>query len=132
MCIRDSPGTVDPGALAPGAVAPGGLGSTLAGSRATELASWALAFHEWLAEAFAALAEPAARRYGVSAVALTGGCFQNRLLVAATRRRLAVRGLGTLTHRVVPPNDGGLALGQCAVAAVGTSLARRDAATEGR
>ena len=102
--------------------------STDAGGAEAARARWALAFHDWLAAAFVAMAEPAARRYGVRAVALTGGCFQNRLLLAATRRRLAESGLGALTHRVVPPNDGGLALGQCAVAAVGISLARRPTA----
>lgn len=87
-------------------------------------ATWALAFHDWLATGFAELAARAASRYGIATVGLTGGCYQNRLLLSATRRHLATRGLTVLTHRVVPPNDGGLSLGQCAVAARRTVLTR--------
>jgi hydrogenase maturation protein HypF len=56
------------------------------------------------------------QRTGISRVALSGGVFQNRLLVRLARAELSARQLTVLTHRLVPPNDGGLALGQAAVA----------------
>ncbi len=50
-------------------------------------------------------------------VALSGGCFQNRRLVESARRTLLDHGHEVLLHRFVPPNDGGISLGQTAVAA---------------
>jgi hydrogenase maturation protein HypF len=49
-------------------------------------------------------------------VVLTGGCFQNRRLVEETSALLAAAGFEVLRHRRVPCNDGGLALGQAAIA----------------
>jgi hydrogenase maturation protein HypF len=69
-------------------------------------------FHNALAETVAAVAN----KVGMSTVALTGGCFQNRLLTHRCRAALANQGHRVLVHRQVPPNDGGLALGQLAVA----------------
>lgn len=59
----------------------------------------------------------AARHAGVETVALTGGCFQNRLLVTRAADALERAGFRVLLHRHVPPNDGGISLGQLAVAA---------------
>ncbi|MFI0349435.1 carbamoyltransferase HypF [Actinomadura sp. 9N407] len=54
---------------------------------------------------------------GLTVVALSGGVFQNALLVARTVPALERHGFHVLTHRHVPPNDGGISLGQVAIAA---------------
>ena len=58
-----------------------------------------------------------ATRIGHATVCLSGGCFQNVLLARLTRERLEQAGFRVYTHEAVPPNDGGLALGQAAIAA---------------
>jgi hydrogenase maturation protein HypF len=82
-----------------------------------DVATLARRFHEQLAARLCAAVEAAAAQTGLRSVVLTGGCLQNRLFEAALRRRLAVARLEPLVHRRVPPNDGGLAVGQAAVAA---------------
>jgi hydrogenase maturation protein HypF len=72
-------------------------------------------FHNALVDGIAAVA----RLAGSPRVALSGGCFQNRLLLERTSERLAADGFDVLTHRLVPPNDGGIALGQVMVAETG-------------
>jgi hydrogenase maturation protein HypF len=70
-------------------------------------------FHATLAEWIVR----AARRCGVRQLALSGGCFLNARLVELTCRRAQDAGLRVFTHQRVPPNDGGLALGQVYAAA---------------
>ena len=65
------------------------------------------------AEACARLAGAA----GLDAVVLSGGVFQNRLLLERTAADLRRRGLRVLVPERLPPNDGGIAYGQAAVAA---------------
>jgi len=55
---------------------------------------------------------------GIGRVALSGGCFNNVLLLDGIASGLAKRGLGVLVHRSLPPGDGGLAAGQCLAAAL--------------
>jgi hydrogenase maturation protein HypF len=74
------------------------------------------AFHATMAELIAELAARGRERTGVSRVALSGGVFQNALLTRRAEDALARRGLTALVHHQVPCNDGGLALGQVAVA----------------
>jgi hydrogenase maturation protein HypF len=75
----------------------------------------AAAFHEGVAEAAArACAELPGQP---TTIALSGGSFQNLRLLRSVERRLGSLGFGVLTHRRVPPNDGGISFGQAAIAA---------------
>jgi hydrogenase maturation protein HypF len=76
-------------------------------------------FHEAVVALVVALASDARDHGAGETVALTGGVFQNTLLLSGARRALADNGFTVLCHRRVPPNDGGLALGQVLVAASG-------------
>ncbi|SFL05493.1 carbamoyltransferase HypF [Geodermatophilus ruber] len=73
-------------------------------------------FHAALADLVRRLAGDVCRDTGCDVVGLTGGVFQNAVLLSAAGRGLREDGLTVLRHRVVPPNDGGLALGQVLVA----------------
>jgi len=116
-----------PGRLAPAAagymmaISPGGHGEPwlldwqplleallhdLAADRPVE--SIALAFHQALAQLLPALAA----QLGVKRLLLSGGCFQNRLLLELAVECLADAGIEALWPRRIPCNDGGLALGQ--------------------
>jgi hydrogenase maturation protein HypF len=70
-------------------------------------------FHNALVDAILAVAQAV----GEPRVALTGGCFQNRVLTERAARRLNDAGFQVLLQRQVPPNDGGISLGQVVVAA---------------
>jgi hydrogenase maturation protein HypF len=69
-------------------------------------------FHNALAEMIVAVA----RRAGREQVVLTGGCFQNRYLTERAARRLEEEKFRAYWHQRVPPNDGGIALGQVVAA----------------
>ena len=90
------------------------LGEALADLRAgIPTAEMSAALHDGLAMAIAEVAA----RVGEGTVALTGGCFQNARLTESTVAALRAAGLNAVWHRRVPPNDGGLALGQAVWAA---------------
>jgi hydrogenase maturation protein HypF len=74
-------------------------------------------FHNALVEGIVAVA----RTLGVERAALSGGCFQNRILLERAYRRLTEAGIRVYVHQRIPPNDGGIALGQVAVAAANVS-----------
>ena len=78
----------------------------------------AAAFHETVAAGAAAACAEAG---GPRTVVLSGGSFQNLRLLDSTRRRLEALGFRVLTHRLVPPNDGGISYGQAAIAAARTA-----------
>ena len=79
-------------------------------------------FHHTLIDALAQISENTATSYGTKLVALSGGVMQNAILADGLRSRLTLRGLNPLMHSRVPANDGGLALGQAAIAAVKSGM----------
>jgi hydrogenase maturation protein HypF len=89
---------------------------------ATPIQVMAARFHKGLARAIVAMVQKLVRGDEIGGpafdtVALSGGCFQNKVLLEEAGRRLRAAGFTVLSHALVPPNDGGLALGQAAVAA---------------
>jgi hydrogenase maturation protein HypF len=78
-------------------------------------------FHCGLADAIASMVARIYRSHrAIERVALTGGVFQNQILLQEVRDRLTKMNLQVLTHSQIPPNDGGLSLGQAAIAATRT------------
>ena len=71
-------------------------------------------FHQALAEQIVAASVEARKSSGRQKVALSGGVFQNRLLLRMTEERLIEEGFEVLRHHMIPPNDGGIAIGQAA------------------
>lgn len=74
-------------------------------------------FHNGVAAAITHTCVALRHDTGLTAVALSGGVFQNALLLDRTVQRLRAAGFRVLKHVRVPPNDGGISLGQAAVAA---------------
>jgi len=81
-------------------------------AHAATIQEMAARFHNSFAEIIVAVAN----RAGQSHVALSGGCFQNRYLLERTVARLREGSFQPHWHRLVPTNDGGIALGQIAAA----------------
>ena len=85
--------------------------------RGAEAPLIAARFHGGLATALAQACGLLAERRGLDVVVLSGGVFQNRLLLERTWSLLRGAGLRVLVPRLLPPNDGGIAYGQAAIAA---------------
>jgi hydrogenase maturation protein HypF len=85
----------------------GWLDALAAGVSAAEIA---LSFHRFLASVVVRLAQTMGQR----TVLLSGGVFQNKLLTELTTALLHAHGIDVLCQRRIPPNDGGLAIGQLA------------------
>ena len=86
----------------------------LAGESVPALAA---AFHASLAELIGLGCRTAREKTGVSTVALSGGVFQNTMLLRLVEDNLRRGGFDVLRHRLIPPNDGGISLGQAVCAA---------------
>jgi hydrogenase maturation protein HypF len=78
-----------------------------------EVGAVAMRFHR----GFALATAEACMRVGIGMVALSGGVFQNRVLLELTQEELERRGMRVLVPRLLPPNDGGISYGQAAAAA---------------
>jgi len=89
-------------------------------------------FHQGLARAVADTAGELCARHGLDTVALGGGVFQNRLLLEGVAESLRDAGLEVLAPVLLPANDGGLSLGQAAVAAARVICSFSGAASQGR
>ncbi|MEH1982221.1 MAG: carbamoyltransferase HypF [Nostoc sp.] len=74
-------------------------------------------FHKGLANAIVEMVKYLSQENLISQVALTGGVFQNCILLEQVTKRLQTLGIKVLTHSLVPANDGGLSLGQAVIAA---------------
>jgi hydrogenase maturation protein HypF len=106
----------EPAVADPGPVIRAVVADVRAGVR-TELI--AARFHASVAVLIADLAEVCRVQTGLDVVALGGGVFQNAVLLAEAQRTLTGRGFTVLRPRLLPPNDGGIALGQLLIAASG-------------
>ncbi|MBN2323850.1 MAG: carbamoyltransferase HypF [Spirochaetes bacterium] len=73
-------------------------------------------FHETVIRSTVEMCDRIRKSEGLKKVALSGGVFQNRLIMEGLFHRLKNRGFAVFTNRMVPPNDGGIALGQTAAA----------------
>ncbi len=82
-------------------------------------------FHATLVELIVAVCEALRLEEGLGAVALSGGVFMNAILATEATARLEHAGFRVLRHGLVPPNDGGLSLGQLAIAAALDAAARK-------
>jgi hydrogenase maturation protein HypF len=90
----------------------------LKGSKPQQVAA---RFHNSMASAVTETIGHLSEHTDIVTVGLTGGCFQNRLLTERTARQLEERGFRVLLHETIPPNDGGIALGQAVCALARTS-----------
>lgn len=84
--------------------------------RQLPVAKISVKFHNTLARMATQMCELLVRETGITKVALSGGVFQNRLLLRMTTALLAKAGFTVLTHSEVPCNDGGISLGQAVIA----------------
>jgi hydrogenase maturation protein HypF len=73
-------------------------------------------FHHTVAQIIAEMCRLIAKEAGINQVALSGGVFQNRLLLRLATAALQKEGFNVLTHHLVPCNDGGISLGQAVIA----------------
>ena len=81
-------------------------------------------FHLGLAIAITQTVDLLRQKYPIDRVALTGGVFQNRILLEQTTKHLKSLGITVITHSLIPPNDSNLSLGQTVITAARYLLKR--------
>ncbi|MFE2021415.1 carbamoyltransferase HypF [Streptomyces sp. NPDC059499] len=113
FAIRPGAGE-DPAVADPGPVVRAVVSDVRAGESAGEIAA---RFHAAVAALVVGLADLCRTSTGLDTVALGGGVFQNAVLLEASQHGLTERGFTVLRPRLLPPNDGGIALGQLMIAA---------------
>lgn len=84
--------------------------------KGTDTGKLAYFFHSELARMITEACIVIRQQTGKNVCALSGGCFQNLLLLDLSKKELEKNGFDVLIHHLVPPNDGGIALGQAVVA----------------
>ena len=89
------------------------LDDMVAGVSASEISQ---RFHNAIVDAIVTVAELARAMYGISLVALSGGCFMNRYLAEQAARQLGAAGFTVALNASLPPNDGCVSYGQAVVA----------------
>jgi len=87
--------------------------------RGTPVPEIACRFHVTVAQMIEQVCRQIREQTGIQTVALSGGCFQNRLLLELAVPLLEQAGFRVLLHRQVPCNDGGVSLGQAVMAGFG-------------
>jgi len=85
-------------------------------SQGASKGSMSVRFHDTIARMIDEICRLTADKTGITQVALSGGVFQNRILLKKTTSLLESSGFQVFTHRQVPCNDGGISLGQAVVA----------------
>jgi hydrogenase maturation factor HypF (carbamoyltransferase family) len=104
---------VTPWIVSPARVIKRAVSNLMAGMSAESISR---RFHTGFAEAIVRTSMGLAEKYDLSTVALSGGVFQNRILLELVQDGLVREGLQPLMHRRIPSNDGGISLGQAVMA----------------
>jgi hydrogenase maturation protein HypF len=78
-------------------------------------------FHNTITDIIINISESLRKETGIGRVALSGGVFQNSILLENVYLKLKERGFTPLIHQIVPSNDGGISLGQIVAAGLGSN-----------